>query len=113
MALYGKSYLIAAKDTLLMTKKCGLQALFNDDLVEGVLDTGKALGALAVCGTAGVLSWSYGLPWYLVCLSKPRSLLSVDTSGDVRWSFLWPFNIGHRSDRRSVLMRHDIYLLCT
>eukprot|EP01127_Copromyxa_protea_P015844 TRINITY_DN4620_c0_g1_i2.p1 TRINITY_DN4620_c0_g1~~TRINITY_DN4620_c0_g1_i2.p1 ORF type:complete len:784 (-),score=92.92 TRINITY_DN4620_c0_g1_i2:28-2352(-) len=68
VGLYGKSYLVAAKDTLLMTKKSGLQALFNDDLVEGVLDTGKALGALAVCGTAGVVSWKYGLPWYLILM---------------------------------------------
>lgn len=57
---------MAAADTLLMTKKCGLQALFNDDLVDGVLDTGKALGAMAVCGTAGILGWTYDLPWYLV-----------------------------------------------
>eukprot|EP00808_Paulinella_micropora_P008246 g51308.t1 len=64
VATHGKSYCRAAKDTFRLMRHVGLEALVNDDIVDGVLATGRWLGALALMGTAGVLTvHTYNLPW--------------------------------------------------
>jgi len=76
VALFGKSYFIAAKDTFKMVTSYGIQALLNDDLIDGVLDTGRIVGGLTLLGVTGILAIvQYQLPWELVLLTMFISLL--------------------------------------
>jgi len=76
VALFGKSYFVAARDTFKMVTTCGIQALLNDDLVDGVLDTGRVIGGLTLLGITGILAIvQYQLPWEIVLLSMAIAVL--------------------------------------
>ena len=57
VAIYGKSYCRAAKDTWHMLKHRGIDAIINDDLVGTVLIIGAILIGLICAVIAGVWSW--------------------------------------------------------
>eukprot|EP01118_Nematostelium_gracile_P017737 TRINITY_DN7678_c0_g1_i1.p1 TRINITY_DN7678_c0_g1~~TRINITY_DN7678_c0_g1_i1.p1 ORF type:complete len:246 (-),score=49.75 TRINITY_DN7678_c0_g1_i1:54-791(-) len=62
VAMYNKSYLMSAKETLIMVKKHGLSAAISDSVVEDVMDTGTFVGGLTCGGVAGILGIVYKLP---------------------------------------------------
>jgi Plasma-membrane choline transporter len=63
----GLSYYQAAKATLQLAKKYGLEAVINDTLIDGVLTTGRLMGALTCGGAAAIIGrWAYDMPWDLI-----------------------------------------------
>jgi len=54
VAIYGKSYCRAAKDTWTLIKSHGIQAIINDDIISGVLNLGCFLIGF-ICAAVGAL----------------------------------------------------------
>jgi len=52
VAIYGKTYINAAKDTWELIKTHGVEAIINDDLISGILTMGS-LGAAIICASLG------------------------------------------------------------
>jgi len=67
VAIYGKTYIEAAKATWNLFKQAGLEAIVNDNIVDGVLWLGVLFGAIGT-GFAGylysTLIHGIAVPWY-------------------------------------------------
>jgi len=74
VAIYGKTYCTAARDTWQLIKSHGVEAIINDDLISGVLTMGAILGGLT-CGIfGGVLGW-FVLPHYWISTAVAGGLI--------------------------------------
>jgi len=56
VAIYGKSYCQAAKDTWRLLKSHGVDAIVNDNLISGVLLMGSVLGGIVCAVVGGVVT---------------------------------------------------------
>jgi len=69
VAIYGKSYCEAAKDTWTLCKARGIEALINDDLIGNVLSIGAlAIGCLSASCTCGMAIIILGIEDYVIVI---------------------------------------------
>jgi len=66
VAVDGKSYCESAVDTLRLAKEVGLDAVINDDVVSGVMGTGKWIGSYCLMALGGVIAYHEAMPIGLV-----------------------------------------------
>lgn len=59
VAIYGKTYITAARDTWRLIKSHGIQAIINDNLISGVLSIGALIGGIMCGGVGAALGYSY------------------------------------------------------
>lgn len=63
VAIYGKSYCEAARDTWKLLKSHGIEAIINDNIISGVLTMGTLIGTI-LCGAVGGLLGFWQLHHY-------------------------------------------------
>lgn len=56
VAIYGKTYCQAAKDTWTLVKSRGVDAIVNDNLISGVLLMGAIMGGIATAVVGGIIA---------------------------------------------------------
>jgi len=67
VAIYGKSYCRAAKDTWEMIHSHGVEAIINDNLISSVLTVGSLLGGLVCALSGGLLALAIIPKYWLTC----------------------------------------------
>jgi hypothetical protein len=65
VAIYGKSYCQAAKDTWHLISSHGIKAIINDDLISGVLTMGVFVGG-CICGGVAAAVGYVTIPHYWI-----------------------------------------------
>lgn len=89
VAIYGKTYCQAAKDTWTLVKSRGVDAIVNDNLISGVLILGAFLGGVATAVVGGIVAliaipeWWLGLAFvcFLIGISLVMLTMEVVESG--------------------------------
>lgn len=67
VAIYGKSYCKAAKDTWNLIKSHGVEAIINDNLISGVLVLGSFLGGIICAIVAAIMALSTIEDYWITC----------------------------------------------
>lgn len=67
VAIYGKSYCQAAKDTWSLISSHGIQAIINDDLISGVLTMGVFVGGCICGGVAAAVGYLTIPNYWIAC----------------------------------------------
>jgi len=67
VAIYGKSYCTAAKDTWNLIQSHGVEAIINDNLISGVLTLGAVLGGVVCAAVAGIIASTVINQYWITC----------------------------------------------
>jgi len=65
VAIYGKTYCEAAKDTWELIKSHGIQAIINDNLISNVLLLGAFLGGAITALTGGIIGYAWASEYWV------------------------------------------------
>eukprot|EP00026_Physarum_polycephalum_P006629 Phypoly_transcript_06679.p1 GENE.Phypoly_transcript_06679~~Phypoly_transcript_06679.p1 ORF type:complete len:540 (+),score=92.81 Phypoly_transcript_06679:76-1695(+) len=76
VAIYGKSYCRAAKDTWKLCKERGVDAIVNDNLISGVLVMGALIGGVATAVIGGIIA-IIAIPEFFAALAFVCFLIGV------------------------------------
>mmetsp|Transcript_25003 Transcript_25003/g.35012 ORF Transcript_25003/g.35012 Transcript_25003/m.35012 type:complete len:456 (-) Transcript_25003:58-1425(-) len=68
VAIYGKTYCQAAKDTWILIKSHGVEAIINDNLISGVLFLGSFLGGIVSAIIGGIIAYSWIQDYWLALI---------------------------------------------
>ena len=68
VAIYGKTYCQAAKDTWSLIKSHGVEAIINDNLISGVLFLGSFLGGIVSAIIGGIIAYSWIQDYWLALI---------------------------------------------
>lgn len=84
VAIYGKTYCQAAKDTWTLVKSRGVDAIVNDNLISGVLVMGALIGGVATAAVGGIVALIYindfwiPLAFISFCIGVSLVMLSME-----------------------------------
>jgi len=67
VAVYGKTYCQAAKDTWNLIHTHGYEAIVNDNLISNVLTMGALLGAIVCAFVGGLVGSAIAQDWWVAC----------------------------------------------
>jgi len=81
VAIYGKSYCQAAKDTWALVKSHGVDAIINDNLISGVLLMGSIMGGIVSAIVGGLVALAIARDWWIalavICFLIGMSLVML------------------------------------
>jgi len=67
VAIYGKSYCKAAKDTWNLIQSHGVEAIINDNLISGVLTMGAVLGGVVCAAVSAIIALETVRQYWITC----------------------------------------------